>query len=43
MENRVCIFVDGENLRFNINDLFSPRYFNKSDHIPIMANWGGMV
>jgi len=40
MENRVCIFVDGENLRFSINDLFSPRYFKKSDHVPIKADWG---
>lgn len=39
MENRVCIFVDGENLRFTINKLFSPRFFDPSQYIPINAKW----
>jgi len=37
---RVCIFVDGENFRFSLTDLFSKeRYqFKKQDYLP-EANW----
>ena len=34
---KVCIFVDGENLRHSICDLFPT--FNRSDYLP-KANWG---
>lgn len=37
---RVCVFVDGENLRHNICDLFSPDYFDKRDYLPENARWG---
>ncbi|ADE39476.1 NYN domain-containing protein [Candidatus Puniceispirillum marinum] len=39
MENRVCIFVDGENLRFTIKNLFSPKFFNHKEYMPIDTNW----
>ena len=39
MENRVCIFVDGENLRHTIIELFAPRFFNPSDYMPTNARW----
>lgn len=34
---KVCIFVDGENLRHSICDLFPT--FNRPDYLP-KANWG---
>lgn len=34
---RVCIFVDGENLRHSIGNLFPN--FNRSDYLPV-ADWG---
>jgi len=37
MEKRVCIFVDGENLRHSIVDLFPS--FNQHDYLPKSANW----
>jgi uncharacterized LabA/DUF88 family protein len=36
---RACIFVDGENLRFSLLELF-PTQFRKEDYLPD-ANWGG--
>ncbi len=36
---RVCVFIDGENLRHSIVDLFPHPIFNKKDYLP-MANWG---
>ncbi len=35
---RVCIFVDGENLRHSIVELFST--FNQYDYLPKNADWG---
>lgn len=35
---KVCIFVDGENLRHTIVDLF-PREFDKRDYLPREAHW----
>src|SRR3989338_1737838 len=37
MSKRVCIFVDGENLRHSICDLFQE--FNEFDYLPKSANW----
>lgn len=37
MGKKVCIFVDGENLRHSICELFET--FNKNDHLPHTANW----
>lgn len=34
---RVCIFIDGENLRHSIVDLFP--FFNKNDYLPKTAKW----
>lgn len=39
MENRVCIFVDGENLRYSVNKLFSPKFFDHNQYVPISARW----
>lgn len=38
-QERVCVFVDGENLRHSIVDLF-PEEFNPSDYLPKQARWG---
>jgi len=38
MEKKVCVFVDGENFRFTIIDLFKG-IFNREDHLPKKANW----
>ena len=35
---RVCVFVDGENFRHNIGDLFHPE-FQRSDYLPKQADW----
>lgn len=35
---RVCIFVDGENLRYAICDLFDPE-FEKNQYLPKKADW----
>lgn len=35
---KVCIFVDGENLRHSIVDLFRGE-FDKHDYLPKDANW----
>ena len=35
---RVCVFVDGENLRLAINDLYSAQ-FDKNEYLPKNANW----
>lgn len=35
---RVCIFVDGENLRHTICDLF-PTNFDQDDYLPKLAQW----
>lgn len=37
---KVCVFVDGENLRHTITELFSPQPFDKRDYLPQSANWG---
>ncbi len=39
-KTRICIFVDGENLRYSIIDLFPN--FNKNDHLPRNADWSGL-
>lgn len=39
MENRVCVFVDGENLRFAVKGLFHPQFFNEKEYLPIKARW----
>lgn len=36
---RVCVFVDGENLRHTIVDLFHPELFNRSNYLPDRADW----
>jgi hypothetical protein len=40
MTDRVCVFVDGENFRHSIGDLF--RGFSKSDYLPLDADWGAL-
>jgi len=37
MNKRVCIFVDGENLRHSICDLFTQ--FNEFNYLPKSAEW----
>ncbi len=37
---KACIFVDGENLRHSLVDLFDPT-FNPSDYLPKKADWDG--
>lgn len=37
MSDRVCVFVDGENFRHSIVDLFTD--FNQKDYLPENANW----
>jgi uncharacterized LabA/DUF88 family protein len=37
---RVCVFVDGENLRHTINDLFAPT-FDRREYLPKGADWAG--
>lgn len=39
MAERCCVFVDGENLRHSIVDLF-PTEFRREDHLPKEARWG---
>ncbi len=34
-----CIFVDGENFRYAIKNLFSPRLFDEKDYLPKNADW----
>lgn len=36
--SRACIFVDGENLRHSIVELFDP-HFNRNDYLPKTADW----
>ena len=36
---RVCVFVDGENLRHAIGDLFTQQQFHPRDYLPKGANW----
>jgi uncharacterized LabA/DUF88 family protein len=36
---RCCVFVDGENFRFSIRDLFQGE-FNQADYLPKQAEWG---
>ncbi len=38
MAGRCCVFVDGENLRHSIVDLF-PTEFNRDDYLPKEARW----
>jgi len=37
MAPRTCVFVDGENFRWSLVDLFST--FNKADYLPKAADW----
>lgn len=39
---RVCVFVDGENLRFAIKDLFTSEQFDRRDYLPKVAGWGDL-
>ncbi|MGA7579058.1 MAG: NYN domain-containing protein [Desulfobaccales bacterium] len=39
MENKVCVFVDGENFRKSIEKLFE-KEFDKNDYLPKNADWG---
>jgi uncharacterized LabA/DUF88 family protein len=41
MEKKVCVFVDGENLRHSIEDLFPSPIFEKHDYLPKRADWAG--
>ncbi len=36
---RVSVFIDGENLRHTICDLFSPDLFDRRDYLPAKAEW----
>ena len=36
---RVCIFVDGENMRHAIVELFPTPIFNEFDYLPKNADW----
>jgi uncharacterized LabA/DUF88 family protein len=36
-----CIFIDGENLRHSICDLFTPVEFSPADYLPKLAAWQG--
>lgn len=37
---RACVFVDGENFRFNLLKLFGGDTFKKKDYLPKAAEWG---
>jgi len=37
MPSRVCVFVDGENFRHTIGELFET--FDRKDYLPKGANW----
>ena len=37
---RACVFVDGENFRYSIIDLFSDYGFKNKDYLPKSARWG---
>ena len=40
MEKRVCVFVDGENLRHSIVDAFENQgLFERHQYLPVTANW----
>lgn len=39
---RVCVFVDGENLRHSITGLFDPTQFEPKDYLPKQADWGAL-
>jgi len=36
-----CVFVDGENLRHSLCDLFTPAEFDPAEYLPKKANWEG--
>ena len=38
---RVCVFVDGENFRHSIVQLFKPE-FSEADYLPKQANWSSL-
>ena len=40
MAERVCVFVDGENFRHNIVDLFDQ--FDQGDYLPQGADWAAL-
>ena len=37
VSDRACIFVDGENFRYSIGNLFDN--FERADYLPKLANW----
>ncbi len=39
--DRACVFIDGENLRYSLKDLF-PEEFNRTEHYLPYADWGNM-
>jgi uncharacterized LabA/DUF88 family protein len=39
---KVCLFVDGENFRHSIVDLFPPPQFYQEDYLPKRANWNDL-
>jgi len=41
MNDRCCVFVDGENLRHSIVDLFR-REFQSTEYLPKQAQWAGL-
>lgn len=41
MSRRACVFVDGENFRHSIVDLY-PRDFNRNDYLPRQARWADL-
>lgn len=36
-----CIFIDGENFRRSIGDLFTPQEFSATEYLPKQADWQG--
>jgi len=38
-KKRVCVFIDGENMRHAIVELFRPPVFNEWDYLPKNADW----
>ena len=39
MENRACVFVDGENLRHSLLGVFKEDAFSDADYLPPKADW----
>jgi hypothetical protein len=40
MAKRVCVFVDGENFRYTMNDIFAEE-FPRHEYLPKRADWAG--